>query len=128
MQVDLDLRYNFVNAKDKQNWKATLWLADLRLARSGGVLVVTPVSTLRDTMMLQPEFYGNYLYTELMHHYLRIFAVKGRTPAECVSDAAWCITFLGRWQQSLALGRHGTRPCGSAPRVRLPFMQFCVHA
>ena len=48
-----------------------------------------------------PEYFGNYLWVEFIHRYTRIFVVSGRTVDECIVDAGFCITFLGRWQQSI---------------------------
>eukprot|EP00887_Chlorella_sp_A99_P004122 scaffold23.g4122.t1 len=118
-QVDLGLRYNYVSCADKQNWPATLWLADLRLERPerGAAPVVTPVSTLRDAMLREPAYWGAYLLIDFLHHYLRIFVVKGRSPAECVRDAAFCIAFVSWWHHSLSSGMLGKRPDGQ-PKVR----------
>jgi hypothetical protein len=132
----LGLLFNWLNTKDKQNYRAALALADIRLRKAkGGGSEAYAVTTLRDAMQGAyfrnasciapadclivpgfpliyhlpclaapaevPEYWGNYLFTELCHRYTRIFVIKGRTPAECVCGAAFVITMLGRWKQSL---------------------------
>lgn len=50
-QKDLQLRYNYLNYKDKQNYEAALVLADLRPIRKRGKVAVEAVTTLRDAML-----------------------------------------------------------------------------
>ena len=102
-QVPLGMRYNYLNYRDKQNNAGTLALGDLRMRKpeGGGPAVVTEVTTLRTALRAMPEYWGTYMFVEFLNRYERIFTVKGRSPAQCVVDAAFCLTFGGRWRQTM---------------------------
>lgn len=55
------------------------------------------------------DFYSNYLYIEFGHRFLRtfLFEVDGvnRTMDDLITDAAYCIMFVGFWKRDL--GRRG---------------------
>lgn len=73
--------------------------------------------SLRAAMMQVPEYWGTYLYLEFLHRYTRAF-VMNNSPEQCIKDAGFCITFLGRWHQSL-LDQPRRSHDGSPPMVIL---------
>lgn len=110
-RIRLGLTSTDLDPSDKQNYVGTMKLFDFRIKRgrrdtaAGKDLSDTEVTesdSIR-TFLWEKQHYGEWLFINFGHHFLRIFVIKNLAMVEIIKSATYCNLFIGFWVRDIQL-------------------------